>query len=945
MRRLGFALGWVPVTLALLFPALFKAVQAANPLSHPLSVGWQANQKWFTQSTAHFELHAPQELIEHLPRIAALAEQAHEDISQSLGWSPAQKTQLVLTDDTDVANGWATVYPFNQNRIFISAPDSVNSLEDYRDWLGLLIRHEYTHTLHLDQARGVPAALRAVFGRQAFSFPHLFQPLWMIEGLAIDQETNFERGEGRGQSDYYAMQMRAEVERGLASLGRVSGLNRDWPAGQAYLYGAYFYQFLREVYGDQAVDRWLKSYSYNLIPYWMNPTARRVWGEDFSNVWQRYQAWLQKHYPVIQTNDSQGEALTNQGGAAYQAVWRNQTFYRIEADGHSQPRLIKQAVNGMANTQTLTSIDYPAQFDISEDERVVMAQGRPNRQNRVYSDLWLWDAKHGWQRITHNQRYRQAVWLTSDELIARRQIAGVSELHLLSSTGQLIATLWQGDEHTVLGDFALHPSAKKLVAMKKPPGESWQLAEFDLEQRAWTWLTQNRFNQANPVYSADGKQVVYSANYDSTYQIYQMDTDTFELIALTNVATGAFAPIVTDKADLVFQRYSAHGYDWIRLTPEEQVLKHLALSKDNDQAWSIKPTLETEISLTEPRGYQPLKTLKPRAWWPVINLTPQRNQWGVMFDGHDALARHHYQVNLAYDDLAQQPFGSFSYQMDNRYLLQLSRSWREGYNASKPDELVLLRVQDSAVFGGLNVLNFQHDQAAIHLGLVHETERDVWRDPRLVSLPSTQRTDVSLVWHWDSRQTFRYGISPASGWLGYVALDAHLSDKGQIGSSYQGKRLQLDLKHYFHVYASQVLHTRFALGYADKHAHPFVLGSERGVFETALFARTDYPLRGYSMTGLVEQQFALASVEYRAPLARIQQNWQVYPLGIRDVYGQVFVDNGLLNQQVYTAVGGQITLEAVLGFRMLIPFTLGYAKGLDQTLGQTQWWLTTELAF
>lgn len=279
MARLFYAL---VIVFILGFPT--SRLIAANPITHPMSVGWQSNQAWFSQQTEHFILHAPENLVEVLPRVALIAENVHLEVTKALGWSPVDKTHLVITDDVDSANGWATVYPFNQNRIYISAPDAINSLEDYRDWLALLIRHEYTHTAHLDQARGLPAALRSVFGRQALSFPHLFQPLWLIEGLAIDQETDHALGVGRGQSDYYAMQMRAEVERGLVSLGRVSGLNRDWPAGQAYLYGAYFYPFLRETYGEHAVELWLKSYSYNLIPYWMNPTARRVWGEDFEGM-------------------------------------------------------------------------------------------------------------------------------------------------------------------------------------------------------------------------------------------------------------------------------------------------------------------------------------------------------------------------------------------------------------------------------------------------------------------------------------------------------------------------------------------------------------------------------------------------------------------------------------------------------------------------------------
>lgn len=916
-------------------------ILAANPIVHPMSVGWQSNQAWFTQQTQHFILHAPEELIGYLPHVAALAEQAHLEISEVLGWFPANKTHLVLTDDVDSANGWATVYPFNQNRIYISAPDSINSLEDYRDWLSLLIRHEYTHTLHLDQARGLPAALRSVLGRHVLSFPHNFQPLWLIEALAIDQETDYELAVGRGQSDYYAMQMRAEVERGLTSLGRVSGLNRDWPQGQAYLYGAYFFEFLRQTYGEDAQADWIKSYSYNLIPYWMNPTARRVWGEDFPHVWARYQSWLSERYSPFSIAIEPKRILTEYGGSPYSGRVYQDALYRIEADGHSRPRLVKQPLTeSLASLEVLTEVAYPGAFSVSPDGRIIMTQLRANRQNRVYADLWLWDQTR-WQRITQQQRYRQAVWLNEHQLLARRQVGGRSELHLLSDQGQLQQVIWQGQSQTVLGHMDAHPSGQKIVAMKKPAHGSWQLAELDLNTLQWRWLTQNRFNQADPSYALDGESVVYSANYSSTYQIYQMDVRTGHVQALTQGQIGAFTPLLTQGAGLVYQDYSAEGYHWALITPENQIKQTIDLPSSDKQAWLDSMPVPTVVDLSEIKSYQPYSSLRPWSWLPILSLTDQRNQVGVMVDGQDALARHHYQLSLVYDDLAAQPFGRLSYQMDNRYLLQYLRSWREGYNPQKKDELVLLRAKDTLVAGRLNALNFFDDQLAFHLGLVFEQEKDAWRDMRLAPQPTTQRTDLSLVTHWDSTQTYRYSISPASGWQGYAALDSH----DGVKSDFSGYRLQFDLKHYWHIKNSHLLHTRLVGGYAQPTAHLFQLGSDRGAFSSGLFARTDYPLRGYPKAGISADQFTLAAIEYRMPLARVQQNWQVYPLGLRDIYGQVFVDHARLKDINYTGLGAQFTLESVIGYRMLLPLNIGIAKGLDKTYGRTQFWLSTELAF
>jgi hypothetical protein len=691
----------------------------------------------------------------------------------------------------------------------------------------------------------------------------------------------------------------------------------------------------------------------------MNPTARRVWGEDFKQVWNRYQAWLRYHYSPLAAGDSDslGEAISNiskisnQGGRSYAGVWRNQSLYRIEADGHAMPRLIEQRwQQGIASQREIARTAYPGAFDVSSQGRVVMSQMRDNRQNRYYADLWLWDVSQSgrasWQRLTHHQRYRQALWLGEDKLIARRQVAGVSELHLLSDQGALLEVLWQGDEQTVLGQMDKHPTEQKILAMKKTAFGSWQLAEFDLVSKQWQWLTNNSFNQADPSYSTDGRSVVFSANYTSVYQVYQLDRATSEVFGLTNITSGAFQPLLTEQGDLVYRLYSAQGYDWVELAKINQIKQNIKIPENNNQAWLEKTAVLTEdgsnsITLSAPKAYQPYSSLRPQAWWPIFNLSETRTQWGVMLDGQDALATHHYQLTLAYDDLAQLPYGQLSYQVDNRYLIQLQRSWQEGYNRLNPDELVLLRARDQAVFARLNLMNFQHDQLALHLGLVHEKTRDAWRDPRLSSQSIRQRGDISAVLHWDSTQAYRYSISPASGWQGYWALDSHALKEGD----YAGYRVQFDLKHYWHIHQSQVLFTRLAAGYAQDTAHPFVLGSDTGVFSTSLFARTDYPLRGYAASSIIDNRFVLGSVEYRAPLARIQQNWQVYPLGVRDLYGQIFFDNAQTQDMNLSSLGAQLTLEAVIGYRMLWPLNLGFAQGLDKNLGQRQLWLSTQIDF
>ena len=147
-------------------------------------------QSWRSIESQHFMLHFAEPHQSVAERALVIAERAHLRLSQELDWTPAEKTHLVLSDESDYANGFATVFNINRSVLFMAPPTGVGGLEDFDDWLDLLITHEYTHVLHLDKAEGAPRAMRSVFGRFLLLFPNVFQPSWVVEGLATYKETD-----------------------------------------------------------------------------------------------------------------------------------------------------------------------------------------------------------------------------------------------------------------------------------------------------------------------------------------------------------------------------------------------------------------------------------------------------------------------------------------------------------------------------------------------------------------------------------------------------------------------------------------------------------------------------------------------------------------------------------------------------------------------------------
>ena len=179
---------------------------------------------WLTHETENFQIHYPQGLSSHVAKVALLSEQGHSALTPFFQWQPKKKTNVVLLDDFDQANGYASPMPNNTMTLFMQPPTQ-GELMLFDDWLRLLIHHEYTHILHIDKVMDTPAFFRKIFGRFILLFPNALQPNWFQEGLATYLEGDALTHVGRGESDYFQMLMRQEVKSGIKAISRINTVN------------------------------------------------------------------------------------------------------------------------------------------------------------------------------------------------------------------------------------------------------------------------------------------------------------------------------------------------------------------------------------------------------------------------------------------------------------------------------------------------------------------------------------------------------------------------------------------------------------------------------------------------------------------------------------------------------------------------------------------------
>ncbi len=259
-----------------------------TPIPAAASGRYDPRLRFRTISTPRFDIHFHQGEEAQARRLAALAESVAAELDKTLG--PASgRVQVILVDQSDLSNGWATPLPYNTIEIAAAAPSPGSLIGNTDDWLQMVFAHEYTHIVHLSRGKGWIGGLRKAMGRMPLLYPNLYLPVWQIEGLAVHEESAI-TGQGRiPDRNFRALVDVAAGANRFAPLDRASGGLVDWPAGQTpYAYGAFFHEFLRARYGEAAL-RQLTDATAGRIPYLGSRAFKKLFGRSLGDLWREFE--------------------------------------------------------------------------------------------------------------------------------------------------------------------------------------------------------------------------------------------------------------------------------------------------------------------------------------------------------------------------------------------------------------------------------------------------------------------------------------------------------------------------------------------------------------------------------------------------------------------------------------------------------------------------------
>ena len=137
-----------------------------------------------------YEVHYKEENKEFAKLVRTIMDEKSKQVIEYFQYIPDNPVHYVINDDSESANGSATVFPTNIVRLNDFPPSQKQFLANSTNWRETLVIHELTHILTIGQVRGFLKGLSYVFGSIINGFAGIV-PRWYAEGIAVWAESKF----------------------------------------------------------------------------------------------------------------------------------------------------------------------------------------------------------------------------------------------------------------------------------------------------------------------------------------------------------------------------------------------------------------------------------------------------------------------------------------------------------------------------------------------------------------------------------------------------------------------------------------------------------------------------------------------------------------------------------------------------------------------------------
>jgi WD40 repeat protein len=558
--------------------------------------------KWQIYKTEHFDIYYYPEM-QHLAEIGAkFAEQSYELMEVKFNINVNRRIPLIFYsthlhfEQTNVTPGFIPegvggFFEYMKGRVVIPFSGSVSQFRR-------VIQHEIVHVFMHTKISRVLKDHRLPFER--------YPPLWFVEGLAEYWSSEWD--------DQAEMIIRDAVLQdyivGLDDIDQISGTFVMYKVGQHIL------SYIAEKYGEEKIlllmeNIWKANYFSDVL--------KTTIGKNYEEFDEKYIYDLKKKYYPLFTNLDQPSAasqeILGEGFNSKPVFYKhNDTSEVIFTGNHtgytsiyrkdlSKGKKLKLLLQGEKTDEFESFHMFSSKISINKNG--ILCFTTKSGETDV---LHLYNVEQ--EEIVRTYKFSGLImisspsWAADNERIVLSGVdkGGFNDLYIFNTRDESLKRLTNDiyDDR----DPVFSPDGKKIVfSSDRSSYQKYNLFLMDLEKNEISYLTFGNENYFAPVYSQDGSKIFFTTTLDGIQNIWAIDMNQIkdssltanferEIRKITNFTTPATDPAITDDDGMVFiafekYRFQVRKIDNISQRYDTAKIRYTMDLREIGQPWTI----------------------------------------------------------------------------------------------------------------------------------------------------------------------------------------------------------------------------------------------------------------------------------------------------------------------------------------------------------------------
>ncbi|MFA6693225.1 MAG: hypothetical protein WCS44_00095 [Bacillota bacterium] len=576
---------------------------------------------YYTLEGPYLYVHFPKGYENLASKLMVQSEKIMAELKDEMDLQINGKSHFIIEDKIDLPNGYTTNVFYPSITFFPVFPGDtlLGGLGPNNDWFETLLWHEGTHLYHIEMTTKTNYYLSRILGRYPLFYPIWSSPTANIEGLAVVNETKYQKI-GRGSDSIYPMILDAAIDADYLPDPRFTLGNYDLDyydlAGFPYLYGWNFLEFLSQNYGENAPLALQEIFVNNpgrfFVPKY-DSALRDLTGKSYKDLTDEWYVWLRQNYNLPNL-EPEGKILQNSGQTIYPGFFDQEYFYYAKSgDSGGIYR-----INLETEKEELVKYIPNIYGNISKDNsgKLLYTALELDQKGNSFFNIYRY-SQHKSEPIIKGERASAPLSTSSGiyylsqkhpegNAIYKRDLSGNLTLVYLSKPGEEIL------------QFTVSSHDEVYVSL-------WREGGFvDLGLiigNKITFLTTDHYSDTYPVLSSDETKLYFQSNRSGRYGIWVLDLKTAKVAPVVVNHYGAFKPISNPSMprQLAFITYTDQGLKLgVHNLCEEN--SWMPLQKETLPERSTYPTLDELLSEEgyTLKKYSGLNWLKPTFWIPSV---------------------------------------------------------------------------------------------------------------------------------------------------------------------------------------------------------------------------------------------------------------------------------------------------------------------------------------